>query len=104
MKFLRKTTFARYGMPSLIISDQGTHFDNKSFDALWAYCTAFKTLLGMSLYKEVYGGSCHPPVELEHQAWWVIRILNLDLNAASEERRLRVNELKEIRRETYDNT
>jgi len=34
VKFLRENIFARYGMPRLIISDQGTHFDNRSFDAL----------------------------------------------------------------------
>ena len=34
VKFMREHIFARYGMPRLIISDQGTHFDNRSFDAL----------------------------------------------------------------------
>jgi len=34
VKFLRENIFVRYGMPHLIISDQGTHFDNRSFDAL----------------------------------------------------------------------
>ena len=34
VKFLRENIFARYGMPRLIIRDQGTHFDNRSFDAL----------------------------------------------------------------------
>jgi len=34
VKFLRDNIFARYGMPHLIISDQGTHFDNRSFDPL----------------------------------------------------------------------
>jgi len=32
--FLRENIFATYGMPRAIISDQGTHFDNKSFDTL----------------------------------------------------------------------
>jgi len=34
VKFLRENIFARYGMPRLIISDQGTNFHNRSFDAL----------------------------------------------------------------------
>jgi len=34
MKFLQENIFARYGMPRSIIREQGTHFDNKSFDAL----------------------------------------------------------------------
>jgi len=34
VKFLRENIFSRYSMPRAIISDQGTHFDNCSFDAL----------------------------------------------------------------------
>jgi len=34
MKFLREHIFARFGMPSDIISDQDTHFNNRSFDAI----------------------------------------------------------------------
>ena len=34
VKFLRENIFSRYGMPRAIISDQDTHFDNRSFNAL----------------------------------------------------------------------
>ena len=34
VKFLRENIFSRYGMPRAIIRDPGTHFDNRSFDAL----------------------------------------------------------------------
>jgi len=34
VKFLRENIFFRYGMPRAIISEQGTHFDNRSFDVL----------------------------------------------------------------------
>jgi len=34
VKFLRENIFARFGMPHAIISDQDTHFNNRSFDAL----------------------------------------------------------------------
>ncbi|XP_070018120.1 uncharacterized protein [Nicotiana sylvestris] len=81
--FLRKNIFTRFGTTRAIISDGGTHFHNRSFikllektdwarkldDALWAYRTAFKTPIGMSPYKLVFGKACHLPVELEHRAW-----------------------------------
>ncbi|KAA3487526.1 Transposon Ty3-G Gag-Pol polyprotein [Gossypium australe] len=47
-------------------------------EALWAYCTAFKTPLGMSPFKLVYGKPCLLPIELKHKTFWAIKKLNMD--------------------------
>ncbi|GJT55254.1 reverse transcriptase domain-containing protein [Tanacetum coccineum] len=71
-------------------------------DALWAFRIAFKTPLGTTPFRIIYGKACHLPVKLDHKAYWAIKNCNLDLTKAGENRFLQINELDELRLDAYE--
>ncbi|GKA49460.1 reverse transcriptase domain-containing protein [Tanacetum coccineum] len=58
-------------------------WSDKLNDALWDFRTAFKTPIGCTPYKLVYGKACHLPIELEHKAYWALKHANFDLKSAT---------------------
>nr|GEZ39055.1 reverse transcriptase domain-containing protein [Tanacetum cinerariifolium] len=65
--------------------------------------TTYKTPIGCTPYKLVYGKSCHLPIELEHKAYWALKHVNFDLKIAGDHRKLQLNELNELHDQAYEN-
>ena len=63
----------------------------------------FKAPLGTTPYRLVYGKACHLPVEIEYNAYWALRAVNLDYQAAGKLRFLQLNELDEWCQMAYEN-
>nr|GEW86544.1 hypothetical protein [Tanacetum cinerariifolium] len=77
---------------------------NKLNDALWAFLTAYKTLIRCTPYKMVYGKTCHLPLELEHKAYWALKHENFDLKTAGDHRKIQISELNELYDQAYENS
>ncbi|GJR59148.1 reverse transcriptase domain-containing protein [Tanacetum coccineum] len=86
------------------IGENRASWSDKLDDALWAFRTTFKTPIGCTPYKLVYGKACHLPIELEHKAYWALKHCNFDLKSAGNHQKVQLNELNELRDQAYENS
>nr|GEX30699.1 reverse transcriptase domain-containing protein [Tanacetum cinerariifolium] len=57
---------------------------DKLNDTLQAFCTAFKTPIGCTPYKLVYGKACHLPIKLEYKAHSALYHANFNFQTAGD--------------------
>nr|GFB37187.1 reverse transcriptase domain-containing protein [Tanacetum cinerariifolium] len=86
------------------VRENRASWSDKLEDALWAFRTAYKTSIGCTPYRLVYGKACHLPLELEHKAYWALKHANFDLKTAGDHQKLQLNELNELRDQAYENS
>ncbi|GKF40243.1 reverse transcriptase domain-containing protein, partial [Tanacetum coccineum] len=106
-------TMKRYGVnhclstsyhPQTTVNDNPAIWSRKLDDTLWAFLTAYKTPIGTTPYKLIYGKNCHLPFEIKHRAYWTLKNCNPDLIAAGEKRVFQLHELDELRQQAYENS
>ncbi|GKD92453.1 reverse transcriptase domain-containing protein, partial [Tanacetum coccineum] len=86
------------------IGENRASWSDKLDDALWAFRTAYKTPIGCTPYKLVYGKACHLPIELEHKAYWALKHTKFDIQTTGNHRKVQLNELNELRDHAYENS
>nr|GFB09119.1 reverse transcriptase domain-containing protein [Tanacetum cinerariifolium] len=86
------------------VGENRASWSEKLKDALWAFRTAYKTPIGCTPYKLVYGKSYHLPIELEQKAYWALKHVNFDLKITGDHRKLQLNKLNELRDQAYENS
>ncbi|GKB07733.1 reverse transcriptase domain-containing protein [Tanacetum coccineum] len=96
----RCDTCQRQGKNS-IVGENRASWSDKLDDALWAFRTAYKTPIGCTPYKLVYGKACHLPIELKRKAYWALKHANFDLKTAGDHCKVQLNELRD---HAYENS
>ncbi|GKE73198.1 reverse transcriptase domain-containing protein [Tanacetum coccineum] len=86
------------------VGENRASWSDKLDDELWAFRTAYKTPIGCTPYKLVYGKACHLLIKLEHKAYLALKHANFDLLTADDHRKVQLNELNELRDQAYENS
>nr|GEX48946.1 reverse transcriptase domain-containing protein [Tanacetum cinerariifolium] len=97
-------TFAMTNSQNSCLCENRASWLDKLDDALWAFCTSFKTPIGCTSYILVYGKACHLPIKLKHKAYWALKHCNFDLKAAEDYEKVQLNELNELCDQAYENS
>ncbi|XP_047260215.1 uncharacterized protein LOC124893162 [Capsicum annuum] len=119
--FLKKNFFSLFGVPHTIISDGGYHFCNKLFQEDLAKYSVKQHRVAIPYHPQisgkvevsnrevnailskmlVYGKAFHWPIELENNALWALKRLNLNWKEAAEMRLGQLNKMDEFRLRAY---
>ena len=78
-----------------IIDQSRKYWSMKLEEALRAYRTSFKTLMGFSPCQQVYDKVCHLLVKLGHKILWAMKLLTTDSSLACLEKKYLLMELGE---------
>nr|GEX56016.1 reverse transcriptase domain-containing protein [Tanacetum cinerariifolium] len=85
------------------LGEHRASWSDKLDDALWAFRNTFKTPIGCTPYKMVYGKACQLSIEHEHKAYWALKHCNFDLKTVGDHWKVQLNELNELRDQAYEN-
>ncbi|GJX04164.1 reverse transcriptase domain-containing protein [Tanacetum coccineum] len=101
-KFFDNIIVVRY--EDIMGSPLRKEWSHKLDDALWAFRTVFKTPLGTTPFRIIYGKACYFPIKLEHKAYWTLMACNMDLTIAGANIFLQINEQDELRLDAYESS